>query len=137
LWRRQSIDTQRGGANLSDTVEIHTEVRDPQAAASACRRLGLPEPRLGTTSLFEGEAAGLVVQLPGWHYPVVIKTETGEVLFDNFEGRWGDRAHLDRFLQTYLVEKTAVQARKQGFTVTEQVLSDGSISVDIQVGGAE
>jgi hypothetical protein len=122
---------------LSHTVEIQTEVRDPQAAASACRRMGLPEPRLGTTLLFEGEATGLLVQLPGWHYPIVIKTETGEVQFDNFEGRWGDRAHLNRFLQTYLVEKTAVEARKQGFTVTEQVMSDGSINVDIHVGGAE
>ena len=74
---------------------------------------------------------GLLVQLPGWQYPAVIDTKTGEVKYDNFEGHWGDQAHLDRFLQMYAVEKAKLEARKKGFTVSEQSLNDGSIKLQI------
>ena len=59
---------------MSHLVQIQTEVRDPEAAAAACRRLGLPEPVLGTATLFEGEATGLIVKLRDWLYPVVVDT---------------------------------------------------------------
>ena len=60
---------------MSHIVTIATEVRDPDAVAAACRRLGLPEPVQGTASLFEGQATGLLVRLPGWLYPVVCDTD--------------------------------------------------------------
>ena len=91
---------------MSHVVSIQTKVRDPAAVAAACRRLGLAAPVQGTARLFSGEAAGLLVQLPGWRYPAVIDTESGEVRYDTFEGRWGDPAQLHRFLQAYAVEKT-------------------------------
>jgi hypothetical protein len=50
---------------MSHIVTIATEVRDPDAVVAACRRLGLPEPVQGTASLFEGQATGLLVRLPG------------------------------------------------------------------------
>jgi hypothetical protein len=56
---------------MSQIVTIATEVRDPDAVAAACRRLGLPEPVQGTARLFEGQATGLLVKLPDWLYPVV------------------------------------------------------------------
>jgi hypothetical protein len=40
-------------------------------------------------------------------------------------------AHLDRFLQAYAAEKTKLEARKQGYTVTEQQLADGSLKLHI------
>jgi hypothetical protein len=43
---------------------------------------------------------------------------------------------LDAFLQAYAVEKAKLEARRQGHVVTEQQLSDGSIKLSIQVGGA-
>jgi hypothetical protein len=73
---------------LSHIVQIDTEVRDPQAVACACRRLGWPEPVHGTAELFSGEASGLLVTLPGWLYPVVLDTATGQTRFDHFEGTW-------------------------------------------------
>jgi hypothetical protein len=121
---------------LSHIVTIATQVRDPLAVAAACHRLGLPEPVLGTTTLFGGEVAGLLVKLPDWTYPVVVDTATGLLNFDNFEGRWGDQAHLDRFLQAHAIEKARIEARKQGHTVYEQALPDGSIKLTIQLGGA-
>src|SRR5476649_2482659 len=99
---------------MSHLVTIQTKVRDPDAVATACVRLNLPTPVRGTAKLFSGECAGILVQFPGWHYPAVIDTRTGEVMFDTFEGNWGDQQHLDRFLQMYAVEKAKLEARKKG-----------------------
>jgi hypothetical protein len=121
---------------LSHIVTIKTEVRDPIAVAAACRRLGLPEPVQGTARLFSGEATGLVVRLPGWLYPAVLDTTTGQVRFDNYSGSWGDQSHLDRFMQAYSLEKARMEARKRGHNVVEQALPDGSVKLTIQVGGA-
>jgi hypothetical protein len=116
---------------MSHIVSIRTQVRDPIAVASACDRLSLPAPVQGTAKLFTSQASGLLVQLPRWRYPVVIDTAKGEIAFDNFNGRWGEQQHLDRFVQIYSVEKAKLEARKQGHAVSEQTLSDGSIKVQI------
>ena len=63
-------------------------------------------------------------------------TETGQARFDNYGGRWGEQEQLDRFLQIYAVEAARIQARRQGHSVTEQPLADGSIKLTITVGGA-
>jgi len=121
---------------MSHIVTIQTQVRDPVAVAAACQRLKLPQPVQGRFRLFSGEVVGLGVELPGWRYPVVCQTETGEVKFDNFEGRWGEQRHLDAFLQGYAVEKAKLEARRRGHSVIEQPLADGSIKLTVQVGGA-
>ena len=102
---------------------------------AACQRLALPEPIQGTHRLFSGEVTGLAVQLPDWVYPVVANLATGQLRYDDFGGRWGDRQHLDRFLQMYAVEKCRIEARKAGRSVTEQTLADGSVKLTIQVSG--
>ena len=121
---------------MSHIVSIQTRVNDPTAVVAACQRLNLTVPVHGTAQLFSGECTGLLVQLPGWQYPAVIDTQTGTVKFDNFEGHWGDQQHLDKFLQMYAVEKAKLEARKKGYTVTEQALQDGSIKVQLIEGGA-
>ncbi len=120
---------------MSHIVTIQTRLRDPAAIAAACHRLNLPAPIQGTTQLFSGAATGLILQLPGWEYPAVIDVATGEVRYDNFNGHWGDQAHLDRFLQLYAVEKTKLEARKKGYGVIEQALQDGSVKLQIIEGG--
>jgi hypothetical protein len=124
-----------GDPPLSHIVTIKTEVRDHAAVGATCRRLELPMPLTGTARLFSGQAAGLIVRLPDWTYPVVIDTTTGQVRYDNYEGAWGDQARLERFLQIYAVEKARIEARKKGHQVTEQSLADGSIKLTIRVGG--
>ena len=121
---------------MSHIVSIQTEIRDGVALASACRRLRLAEPQIETVQLFNAQATGYAVRLPGWNYPVVCDLVVGRVAFDNFEGRWGDPLELDRLLQTYAVEKATLEARRQGYSVFEQILPDGSIRLSIQVGGA-
>jgi hypothetical protein len=121
---------------VSHVVQIQTEIRDPVAIRAACGRLSLPEPVFGETTLFSSSAVGWAVRLPEWRYPIVCHVATAKIAFDNFEGRWGDPKQLDRFLQGYAVEKARIEARRKGYTVTEQSLADGSIKLTIQVGGA-
>jgi hypothetical protein len=119
---------------VSHIVTIKTRLTDPRAVAAACQRLGLDAPAEGTARLFGGEVSGLLVRLPGWDYPVVIDASTGTVSYDNFQGHWGEQSHLDRFLQLYAVEKARLEARKKGYGVVEQTLSDGSILLRIVEG---
>ena len=120
---------------MSHIVQIQTEIRDPDAVAAARRRLGLPGPVHGTATLFEGQATGLLVKLPGWLYPVVCDTASGVVRFDNYHQAWGKQEQLDRLVQAYAVEKARIEARKRGHHVVEKSLADGSIEVTIQLGG--
>ena len=121
---------------MSHVVEIKTEVKDAAAARAACQRLKLEQPSHGTVRLFSGEATGLIVKLPSWKFAVVFDTNTGEAKYDNYNGRWGDQQLLDRFLQIYAVEKSKIEARRNGHTITEQTLADRSIKLTVQIGGA-
>jgi hypothetical protein len=116
---------------MSHIVSIQTKVHDPFAVAAACTRLGLAEPVAGTANLYSGKATGLIVQFPDWRFPAVIDTLTGQIQFDNFHGHWGDQKHLDRFMQAYGVEKSKLEARRNGYTVNEQSLQDGGIKLQI------
>ena len=120
---------------MSHIVTIKTEVRDRVAVIAACRRLKLPEPTSGKTTLFSGEVEGLAVRFPDWEYPVVCDLSNGQLRYDNFGGRWGDQKELDRFLQMYSVEKARIECRRKGYGVTETALPDGSIKLTIQVEG--
>jgi hypothetical protein len=116
---------------VSHVVTLKTRLLDPTGVEAACRRLGLPAPTHGTATLYSGQATGLVVRLPGWEFPAVIDTASGEVRYDNYGGAWGDPKELDRLLQAYAVEKARLEARKKGHSVSEQQLQDGSIRLRI------
>ena len=120
---------------MSHIVQVQTQLKDAAAVRAACQRLGLSAPVQGTVSLFSGQVTGLAVQLPEWVYPIICDTATGQVKYDNFNGRWGDQQHLDRFLQAYAVCKAVSEARRRGHLCTEQKLDDGSIKLTIQVQG--
>jgi hypothetical protein len=135
MFRSLALLSKGGTARVSHIVTIQTQVRDAAAVAAACQRLGLPSPRAGTARLFGGEATGLIIELPGWKYPLVCELSTGTLKFDNFGGQWGSQVALDRFLQRYACEKARIEARRRGHSVTEQSLADGSIKLTIEVAG--
>ena len=86
--------------------------RSEAAVRAACTRLQLPPPEHKTVRLFSATATGLCVQLPGWNYAAVCDLQTGQIQYDNYQGHWGEQAHLNKFLQAYAVEKAKVEARK-------------------------
>jgi hypothetical protein len=121
---------------MSHIVQIQTQVRDASAVRAACIRLGPDAPVQGRFKLYRETVEGLGVHLREWRYPVVFDLATGKSQYDNFDGHWGDPKRLDEFMQAYAVEKAKIEARKQGHSVSEQPLADGSIKVTVQVGGA-
>jgi hypothetical protein len=121
---------------MSHIVTIETKIHDPVAVAAACSRLNLAAPVHGKARLFaDDEAEGLLIPLPGWRFPAVIDIVTGVVRYDNFGGAWGEQAQLDKFVQAYAVEKCRLEARKKGYSVSEQALQDGSVKLQILEGG--
>jgi hypothetical protein len=121
---------------MSHIAVIQVEIRDLDAIKSACRRLNLKEPIYGKATIFETELIGIIVKLPGWIYPVVCRLDTGELKYDNYDENWGEKKHLDRFVQMYGVEKATLEARRKGYSVVEQPLADGSIKLTVNMGGA-
>ena len=121
---------------MSHIVQIKTQVTDEAAVKAACIRLKLPVPDHKTVRLFSATVTGLCVQLPNWRYPVVADLATGKLAYDNYQGHWGPQAELNKFLQGYAVEKSKLEARKRGHSVSETRLQDGSIKVTVRVGGA-
>ena len=89
----------------------------------------------GRFDLYGSTVEGLGVELPDWLYPVVADLQTGDLQYDNYEGRWGELSHLDQFVQAYTVEAATIAARKQGYSVNEQHLDNGSIKLTVTVGG--
>ncbi|MCR9293641.1 MAG: DUF1257 domain-containing protein [bacterium] len=118
---------------MSHIVSIRTEIRDELAVKSACSRLHWPQPVMGKHQLFSSQVEGLGVEAPGWRYPIVCNLQSGELCYDNYEGRWGDTLQLDRLKQSYAIEKTKIEARRQGRFVTEKQLADGSVELTVQV----
>ena len=119
---------------MSHIVSIKTQIKDAEALAAACRRLGLAAPVHETVELFSGQATGLAVRLPNWQYPVVIDVIVGEVHFDNYGCAWGEQVALDRLFQMYAVERTRLEARRKGYSCSEAILQDGSIKLQILEG---
>ena len=120
---------------MSHIVQITTEIKNEAAVQAACGRLHLPAATHGRFELYNSTETGLGIELPKWRYPVVANLETGNLRFDNYGGRWGDQEYLDQFLQRYTVEAATIAARKEGHSVTEQSLEDGSIKLTVTVGG--
>ena len=119
---------------MSHIVTISVEVRDLEAVRAACRRLQFKEPVFGMAKLFRTTAEGWQINLPGWKYPIVCELSEGKILYDNYEGEWGEQIRLNQFLQAYSIEKTSLEARRRGYSVYEQPLSDGSVKLTINLG---
>ncbi len=124
---------------MSHIVEIEARIvgKEGETAVNAvCSRLRLPRATRGNFQLYSTEVTGLGIELPHWKYPVVADTDTGQLRYDNYEGRWGSQEYLDQFLQAYAVERTKLEARKKGHSVVEQRLDNGSIKLTVEIGGA-
>ena len=124
-----------GEQKISHIVKVETQVSDVNALRQACSYLQLEPPILGTYELYNSTETGWGVHLRDWKYPVVFKLEILEAAFDNYEGRWGNPQRLDELVQRYAAAKTKIEVRRQGHSVTEQSLADGSLKLTVNVGG--
>lgn len=73
-------------------------------------------------------AVGRAVHLDGWYLPIVI-SESGEVLYDDYKGHWGDMKKLDQFKQAYEVSVSMATLGLDNMTITQRVLPNGDIEL--------
>lgn len=102
------------GRVTSHTVSVKVEYRDPEALGRAVIAMGGQVLGRGTHKLFERPESGYGYQLPGWNFPVVL-TATGTLAYDDYRGRWGNVADLERLEAQYAVEAAASAATAQGW----------------------
>ncbi len=114
---------------MSHTVKVSVQLKDRAMIERARERCGLPALVDGNHRLFQGQHRGLALQLPGWKHPVVIKPETGEAVYDNYNGSWGKQVELDKLCQAYAAEAAAAEFRNQGYVVEETKQEDQSLQL--------
>lgn len=117
---------------MSHITKRKSSMKNPDCIRKAAKRVGAEY--LGIQQKGRG-GAGVQVKLPGWQYPVTIKTDTGECVFDNYSGRWGDEKDLDALKQGYAVEAAKAQAKAEGHAFEEETLANGDIKCVIPLGG--
>jgi hypothetical protein len=113
---------------MSHVTTVSVEFKDLETLEVAAIKLGAKFTLSETVRFMDGNTVtGPTVRLPGWHYPIVLKD--GQLHMDNYQGRWGNPADLNRLKQTYAIAVTKKQARKQGFRVRETQASDGTVKL--------
>lgn len=120
---------------MSHTVTVKTAFKSLPAIRRACKRLGMDAPvENDTVEVYSEKLTGTSIQLPDWKYRAVINTGTGEMKYDNYNGRWGKQERLDEFQQAYAAERTKMEAERYGRNVTETKLKDGSLKLTVAMG---
>lgn len=120
---------------MSHTMNINLEIRDKEALAAACERLGLNILNGDLHSLYSSKEKGIGIMLPGWNYPLVIK-ENGTVTYDNYNGSWGNIDELNKLIAYYGLEKAKLEAQKQGYSVMENFNEQTQeLELEIEIGG--
>ncbi len=77
-----------------------------QAARNAAQKLGwkVSETNKERVQFYDrSEHVGLTVKLPGWQFPVVVK-ESGEIVYDNYHGSWGNSIEVTRLTGLALLD---------------------------------
>ena len=122
---------------MSHTTVLKVALKNLETLKAACTALGLPY-KMGqqTVELFSSKVTGdMTVKLPGWVYPVVINSKTGDVSLDNYNGEWGTMDEFHKLSQEYSLQTAEAEAEEftlQGWTVERQKQSNGDILLVIQ-----
>jgi hypothetical protein len=113
---------------MSHTTKLpQTGMTNLEALAAACAAMGMLPPTHERVRLFDGsEHEGTAIRLPGWGYPVCVKAD-GELVFDNYNGRWGSMETLNEFRQQYTLALTATAM--YGHAYTTEALPNGDLRV--------
>lgn len=99
---------------MSHTVKLKVELRNKTALGYSVVELKGSVLGEGTHRLYQGNESGFGFTLPAWTYPLVLKT-TGELLFDDFGGHWGNRSDIDRLMEHYTLHAAKFAADAQGW----------------------
>lgn len=99
---------------MSHTVRVKIQLRNEAALRAAVEALGGRWLGQGVHSLFQGPEEGLGFRLPGWRYPLVVKS-SGELAFDDYNGHWGDRRDIEKLKRRYALEAARLKCEELGW----------------------
>ena len=117
---------------MSHKVTLEIRVLDLDLFKRACEARGIPITEGAHKSVRFKEDCMLEAKLPGWTYPVAL-TADGNVVYDNYNGRWGAQADLDALMQAYTQDVVLQVAAAGGFMVQDTVrCADGSLELILQ-----
>jgi hypothetical protein len=118
---------------MSHIASIDIELKDIEALKEACKRLNIKFENVENYKFYDGtRKSGLAIHLPNSKYPMVLDNN-GKAYFDNYNGRWGDLAELDKVKDHYGLELTKRQAKVKGYTFYERKTQDGKIQLVVNV----
>jgi len=119
---------------MSHTSDINLKINSIEALRRVCDKLGWEMNENGSATFYDGKKRdGITVKLPGWRYAVVINREEGKVLFDNYNGSWGNIKHLNKLKAHYAIEYGKIQARRMGYTTVYQENNEGELVLTVNV----
>lgn len=98
---------------MSHTSKIKVAFNDRDIFAQTIKALGGTVLGDGTHKLYSSTERGLGFQLPGWRYPLCLRTDQ-TIAFDDDHGSWGNVKDLDRLKAGYTIEVARVAAQQQG-----------------------
>ena len=100
-------------SSRSHTTRVAVELRDVDALERAAQELGWAFWREREVAFYDRRVAkGPAVQPPGWHFPIVA-TEDG-LVFDNYEGAWGNETDVGRLKGAYTLHVARKIAEGRG-----------------------
>lgn len=127
--------TIRMKVKLSDTPLLQKVVSQHKGAhfvSTRGTRVATAAEAQGTFRQYSESPTGIGIKLPDWQYPVVVGAD-GVLAVDNFDGRWGDQAHLDALVQAYSIAKTRQEAAASNMLLaSERQLADGTVVLEYE-----
>jgi signal recognition particle subunit SEC65 len=83
-------------------VELETKLTNIELIKEAAKELNLKcwEELNYVFPYDKTKASGILVQLPGWKYPIVVEKD-GQIKADNYNGDWGKPIELEKFEHEY------------------------------------
>lgn len=118
------------GVVNSETVSVDVAFSDTETLAAAVVAMGGQVIGQGLHELFETEpVAGFGFRLPDWSYPLVA-TAGGKLAFDNYGGKWGNPADIDKLRAEYSMMAAANAAAANGWQ-SERIDVNGAAALRV------
>jgi hypothetical protein len=118
---------------VSHTVRVSIELSNHAALAAAVLAMGGAVLGIGQHKLFNSQPeSGFGFTLPSWRHPLVLKAD-GKLAFDDYGGKWGNTADIEKLKGKYAVQAAMQAAAMQGWQY--EYAGDGSLLVHHPDGG--
>ena len=130
---------------MSHMTEIKSQIKNLESLERACERLGLTLHRgQPSATYYSGQRASCdhAISVPNTGYQVGVKQAadgTYSLLADTYDPtlRKAVGDSCSKLSQAYNIEESRRQARMKGLDVTERVLENGTVRLEVQMGRGE